>query len=200
MRLRTYGDTFSFRARLRAHRDLFFSPSCAPTTTWNNNVRLLRCAFCLLVLSSARYFLPLVLNLLSCLLAALLCLRPRLLRLCTVHCALYLMQAVRRLLPRLLRLSLCLLSAGDALCLVPYTLRLAQDVQASAPATRNCCACALHLVPAAGALCLRACVPVPASGASVRCALCLCPVPASARCTSPSTLTIVRALIRADDF
>jgi hypothetical protein len=118
-------------------------------------VRLLRCAFCLLVLSSARYFLPLVLNLLSCLLAALLCLRPRLLRLCTVHCALYLMQAVRRLLPRLLRLSLCLLSAGDALCLVPYTLRLAQDVQASAPATRNCCACALRLVPAAGALLLR---------------------------------------------
>ena len=131
----------------------FFSPSCAPPTTWNNNVRLLPCAFCLLVLSSARYFLPLVLNLLSCLLPALLCLRPRLLRLCpvlsalcTVHCT-----SCRRLLPRLLRLCICLLSAGDALCLVPYTLRLAQDVQASAPATRNCCACALRLVPAAGA-------------------------------------------------
>ena len=61
----------------------------------------------------------------------------------------------RRLLPRLLRLCICLLYLLYLLCLVPYTLRLAQDVQASAPATRNCCACALRLVPEAGALLLR---------------------------------------------
>ena len=127
----------------------FFSPSCAPPTTWNNNVRLLPCAFCLLVLSSARYFLPLVLNLLSCLLPALLCLRPRLLRLCPVNCALYLMQA-----PSTTPVALVPLPFVCRRCLVSCAVYLAPCAGCAGVGARNSQLLRLCLAPCACSWCL----------------------------------------------